>query len=43
MGHVVLGAPPVARYHLHERLLRVLRQRGHRVSVLATAPATRTF
>jgi len=43
MGHVVLGAPPVARYHLHERLLRVLRHRGHRVSVLATAPATRTF
>ena len=43
MGHVVLGAPPLARYHLHERLLRVLRQRGHRVSVLATAAAARTF
>lgn len=43
MGHVVLGAPPIARYHLHERLLRLLRQRGHRVSLLALAPAEATF
>jgi hypothetical protein len=43
MGHVVLGAPPVARYHLHERLLRALRQRGHRVSLLPLAPAEATF
>jgi hypothetical protein len=43
MGHVVLGAPPIARYHLHERLLRVLRQRGHRVSLLPFAPAEATF
>lgn len=43
MGHVVLGAPPIARCHLHDRLLRVLRQRGHRVEVLAFAPAEATF
>ncbi|MBM3960348.1 MAG: hypothetical protein FJ306_00360 [Planctomycetes bacterium] len=43
MGHLVLGAPPVARYHLHERLLRALRQRGHRVSLLPLAPAEATF
>lgn len=43
MGHVVLGAPPIARYHLHERLLRVLRQRSHRVSLLPLVPAEATF
>lgn len=43
MGHIVLAPQNLVRFHLHERLLRGLRQRGHRASVLATAPAIRTF
>jgi len=43
MGHIVLAPQRLARFHLHERLVRALRQRGHRVSVVAVPPAVRTF
>lgn len=39
MGHVLFAAPNLLRFHLHERLARLLRSRGHRVSVLAADPA----
>ena len=38
MGHIVFAAPSIARFHLHERVARALRNRGHRVTVLATDP-----
>ncbi|GAB4152477.1 MAG: hypothetical protein Fur0037_21240 [Planctomycetota bacterium] len=38
MGHVLLAAPGIRRYHLHERLARELRTRGHRVTALCTDP-----
>lgn len=43
MGHIILAPQNLARFHLHERLLRGLRQRGHRASVLATQAAVRRF
>ncbi len=43
MGHIVLGAPGVRRFHLHERLLRSLRERGHRCTVLCLDAVSRTF
>ena len=43
MGHIVVGTPGIDRFHLHERLIRTLRQRGHRVSLLCTSPAAQTF
>lgn len=36
MGHILFAAPGIRRYHLHERLARELRTRGHRVTVLCT-------
>lgn len=39
MGHILFAAPSLYRFHLHERLARLLRSRGHRVSVLAADPA----
>ncbi len=43
MGHIVFGAPSIHRFHLHERLQRELRFRGHRVTWLCTDPAAATF
>ena len=41
MGHVLLAAPPIARFRLVEAVQRGLLQRGHQVSVLVTDPVTR--
>ncbi len=43
MGHIVLGEPRLDRFHLHDRLRRALRDRGHRVVVACSTPALRTF
>ncbi len=43
MGHIVFAAPAIARFHLHERVARALRSRGHRVTVLATDPVGFAF
>lgn len=43
MGHIVFAAPSIARFHLHERVARALRSRGHRVTVLATDPVGFAF
>lgn len=43
MGHIVLATPGIDRFHLHERLLRALRQRGHHVAVLCLDPVAQTF
>lgn len=43
MGHIVLAAPGIGRFHLHDRLARALHQRGHRVEILCGEPAERTF
>jgi hypothetical protein len=43
MGHIVFGAPGIDRFHLHERLHRELRFRGHRVSWLCADPIAATF
>jgi hypothetical protein len=43
MGHVVFADPGIRRFHLHERLARELRSRGHRVSVLCVDPVAATF
>jgi hypothetical protein len=43
MGHIVLGEPRLDRFHLHDRVRRALRQRGHRVVLACTTPALRTF
>lgn len=40
MGHVLLAAPTIERFHLHEQLGRRLMRRGHRVTLLATDPVT---
>lgn len=43
MGHIVLATPGIGRFHLHERLLRWLRQRGHRASVVCVDPVVHRF
>jgi len=43
MAHVLFGSPAIARFHLHERLQRELRARGHRVTVLCTDAVAATF
>lgn len=43
MGHVLFAAPGIRRFHLHERLQRELRARGHRVTVLCTDPVEFAF
>jgi len=43
MGHIVFAAPPIADFHLHERLRRDLQRRGHRVSVLCAERHEFTF
>lgn len=43
MGHIVLGAPGIDRFHFHDRAIRALRQRGHRVSILCPTPLLQTF
>lgn len=43
MGHVVFAAPALERFHLHERLHRELRFRGHRVTWLCTDTASARF
>lgn len=54
MGHIAFAAPAIERFHLHERLARELRRRGHGVTVLCLDriegrfwerqdPAVRTF
>jgi hypothetical protein len=43
MGHIVFAAPGIRRFHLHERLHRELRFRGHRVSWLCADPIAATF
>ncbi len=43
MGHIVFGAPSIERFHLHERVARAVRTRGHRVTVLATDPVAFAF
>jgi len=43
MGLVAFGAPGIDRYHLHERLQRELRSRGHAVAWLALDEAEATF
>lgn len=40
MGHVLLAAPTIERFHLHEQIGRRLMRRGHRVTLLATDPVT---
>jgi hypothetical protein len=43
MGHVVVAQPGVDRYQLHARLLRALRERGHRATVLCLERPSCTF
>lgn len=43
MGSIAMGAPGIGRFHLHERLWRALRQRGHDVTLLCLDPAAHTF
>jgi hypothetical protein len=43
MGHIVFAAPGIRRFHLHERLHRELRFRGHRVSWLCADRTAATF
>lgn len=43
MAHILFAAPPLARFHLHERLARALQTRGHRVTVLTTEAVELTF
>jgi hypothetical protein len=43
MGHIVLGAPGIDRFHLHARLAGSLRARGHRCTLVCTDAAARTF
>jgi hypothetical protein len=43
MGHIVLGTPGIDRFHLHERLVRDLRQRGHRVDVVCLDAVAQRF
>ena len=43
MAHVVFAAPPIRRFHLHERLARILRARNHRVTLLVTDPVEFAF
>jgi hypothetical protein len=40
MGHILLAAPPIERFHLHEQVSRRLLRRGHRVTLLCTDPVT---
>lgn len=43
MSHVVFAAPDIERWHLHERLGRELRARGHRTTLLCVDPVAFTF
>lgn len=43
MGHVLLAAPPVTRFALHQRLAKALLARGHRATVLAGDPVSYEF
>ncbi len=43
MGHIVLAAPPIARFHLLERYARECTARGHRVTALCLDPVSFTF
>ncbi|MCK5940586.1 MAG: hypothetical protein KAI24_01355 [Planctomycetes bacterium] len=43
MGHIVIAAPGVDRFHLLERLQRDLLRRGHRVSLVCVERADFTF
>lgn len=43
MGHILFAAPGIRRFHLHERLARELRTRGHRVTVMCPDPVEFAF
>lgn len=43
MGHIAFAAPAIERFHLHERLARELRRRGHAVTVLCLDRIEGTF
>jgi hypothetical protein len=43
MGHIVLIEPRLDRFHLHDRLHRALRERGHRVVLACCAPEVHAF
>lgn len=43
MGAIAMGAPGIGRFHLHERLWRALRQRGHAVTMLCLQRTDHTF
>ena len=43
MGHIVIAAPSISRFHLHERLRRDLLRRGHRLTVLCAERCRFTF
>lgn len=43
MSHVLFAAPPRLRFHLHERLLRELRRRGHDATWLVAEPREAAF